>query len=140
MVRPGRGKLLGCFVLAVTNVHPAIAVIDGKLCRVSRHGTVIAQHHPLATAVLEFVQGELQLFVREHTYGLLPGVPNLYSLDADFRLLWLAEWPLADDPCTRIVEVNGTELVTESAQGTTVVLDASTGRLSRKTARLAAAS
>ncbi len=124
----------------MTTTHPAIAVIDGSLCRLSRTGTIIATHAPLATAVLEFCPGAMRLFVREHPYGLLPGVPNLYSLDADFRLQWLAEWPLADDPCAKIVSVGDDVLVAESAAGISVELDATTGRLRRCVPPMAVAS
>ena len=113
----------------VTTSHPAIAVIDGTLCRLTRTATVAATHQPLATAVLEFRHGPMRLYVREHPFGLLPGVPNLYCLDAGFRLLWLAEWPLADDPCGQIVDEQDDVLVTQSVGGATVRLNAATGRL-----------
>lgn len=119
---------------------PAIAVIDGSLCRLSRRGTVVAAHAPLATAVLEFHHGPMRLYVREHPYGLLPGVPNLYCLDGDFRLQWLAEWPLAEDLCGKIVSVTETVLVAESVSGATVELDAANGRLLRCTRPMAVAS
>jgi hypothetical protein len=124
----------------VTSSTPAIAVIDGSLCLLARTGAVVATHAPLATAVLEFRQGPLQLYVREHPYGLLPGVPNLYCLDAAFRLQWLAEWPLNDDPCARIVDERDGTLIVESARGVMVELDTATGRLCRYAAPMAAAS
>lgn len=127
--RPGSAKLLGCGALAVTTTHPAIAVIDGKLCRLTRKGTVESAHTPLATAVLEFRHGPMRLYIREHPYGLLPGVPNLYCLDANFRLLWLADWPSSDDPCAKIVAEDDAVLVVESVSGNTLQFDASTGRL-----------
>lgn len=81
----------------------------------------------------------MRLYVRELPYGLLPGIPNLYCLDPDFRLLWLAEWPLKDDPCGRIVDEDGAVLVTESVGGTTVKLDRETGRPVDVSVRMAAA-
>ena len=87
------------------------------------------RHEPLATAVVEFRRGALCTFVREHPYGLLPGLPNLYCLDGAHRLMWLAEWPFADDHCARIVDEAGGELVVESAAGVRVRLDALTGRV-----------
>jgi hypothetical protein len=104
-------------------------VIDGALCRLSRTGSVTSRHLPLATAVLEFRDGPMRYYVRENPYGLLPGVPNFYCVDAGFRLLWLAEWPLPQDPCNRIVDTSGDVLVVESVAGTTVHLEAATGRL-----------
>ena len=97
-------------------------------------------HAPLATAVLEFHHGPMRLYVREHPYGLLPGVPNLYCLDGDFRLQWLAEWPLADDPCAKIVSVSETALVAESVGGVTIELNAADGRLVRCSRPMAVAS
>lgn len=124
----------------MTPSDPAIAVIDGTLCRLNRTGRVVVRHAPLATAVLEFRHGPMRLYVREHPFGLLPGVPNVYCLDGDFRLLWLAEWPLDDDLCGRIVEETEGELVLESLNGSIVRLEAATGKVLNVTARMAQAS
>ena len=86
-------------------------------------------HTPLATAVVEFRQGPLRTYVREHPYGLLPGLPNLYCLDGAFRLQWMAEWPDPADPCASIAGEEGDALVTVAASGAVVRLDAHTGRL-----------
>lgn len=107
----------------------ALAVIDGTLCQLTRDGARAAGHAPLATAVVEFRHGPLRYYVREHPHGLLPGLPNLYCLDAAFRLQWMAEWPDPADPCATIVGEEGETLVAVSAAGTTVRLDASTGAL-----------
>jgi hypothetical protein len=93
--------LLYPFQPVKTPLQP-IAVIDGTLCELTREGARAAAHAPLATAVVEFRRGPMCFFVREHPYGLLPGMPNLYCLDGDLRLQWLAEWPLIDDPCAAI--------------------------------------
>jgi hypothetical protein len=104
-------------------------VIDGTLCRLARNGARSGGHAPLATAVVEFHRGPMCTYVREHPYGLLPGIPNLYCLDGAFRLQWMAEWPSADDPCTGIIGQEGGELVVTSAGGLVVRLEAQTGRL-----------
>jgi hypothetical protein len=122
-----------------TTLTPALAVIDGKLCRLARTGAVIATHAPLATAVLEFRVGPMRLYVREMPHGLLPGVPNLYCLDANFRLLWLAEWPLVDDPCAKISDESADTLQVESTSGAVVCLDPMSGRVQDVRHRLAAA-
>lgn len=127
MSRPPR-QAAGLPSSVVTHPPHSIAVIDGKLCRLNQTARVVATHAPLATAVLEFRHGPMRLYVREHPYGLLPGVPNLYCLDSHFRLLWLAEWPLPEDPCGRIVDEVGGNLVVESVAGVTVRVDAETGR------------
>jgi len=106
-----------------------MAVIDGSLWQLDRDGTRAGAHSPLATAVVEFRRGPMCFFVREHTYGLLPGLPNLYCLDGALRLQWMAEWPVADDPCAGILSDEAGALVTVSAAGAIVRLDAATGRL-----------
>ena len=77
----------------MSTATPALAVIEGSICQFNRTGLRAAGHAPLATAVVEFQQGSLRYYVREHTFGLLPGLPNLYCLDGAFRLQWMAEWP-----------------------------------------------
>lgn len=123
----------------MTTFTPAFAVLDGKLCRLARNGSINAAHLPLATAVIEFSPGPLRLYVRESPYGLLPGVPNLYCLDLDFRMLWLAEWPLPLDPCGRIVEEVDDALTVESVSGAVVRLESSTGRVLPSRSAVAAA-
>jgi hypothetical protein len=123
----------------VNSETPALAVIDGTLCQLTREGTRAGGHAPLATAVLEFRHGTLRFYVREHPYGLLPGLPNLYCLDRAFRLQWMAEWPDPADPCAAIVGEEGNTLVALSAAGAVVRLHAGTGRLLRVEQPMAAA-
>lgn len=107
----------------------ALAVIDGALCHVDRAGDRALCHAPLATAVVEFRHGPMRTYVREHPYGLLPGIANLYCLDGANRLQWMAEWPVMDDPCAAIVDESNDRLVVRSLSGARVELDAVTGRL-----------
>jgi hypothetical protein len=123
----------------VKPASPALAVIDGTLCQLTREGTRAAGHSPLATAVLEFRQGTLRYYVREHPHGLLPGLPNLYCLDGGFRLQWLAEWPDASDPCAAILGEEGNTVMAQAASGALVRLDANTGRLLHVAQPMAAA-
>jgi hypothetical protein len=123
----------------VTNPAPAFAVIDGKLCRLKRTGSVDAVHAPLATAVMEFRPGAMRLYVREHPYGLLPGVPNVYCVDLDFKQLWLAEWPYPDDLAAKLVDEVDGALVMETVHGAIVRLDTATGRVLGCTPAVAAA-
>jgi hypothetical protein len=122
-------NLLISTVLPVNSETPALAVIDGTLCQLTREGTRAAGHAPLATAVLEFRHGSLRYYVREHRHGLLPGMPNLYCLDGAFRLQWMAEWPDATDPCAAIIGEEGNTLVAQAQSGAIMRLDATTGRL-----------
>lgn len=113
----------------VTDLPQAFAVLDGALCRLDRFGKRAIWHAPLASAIVEFRRGPLRTYVREHAYGLLPGLPNLYCLDGAHGLQWMAEWPDPADPCAGIVdEVDGV-LVAVSAAGMEVRLDGATGRL-----------
>ena len=69
------------------------------------------------------------VYVRELPYGLLPGIPNLYCLDADMRMMWMAEWPAICGPCTRIIDASGDILITESSSGAIIRLNAHTGTI-----------
>ena len=104
-------------------------MIDGSLCQLGRSGGRAVWHSPIASAVVEFRRGPLCTYVREHPYGLLPGLANLYCLDGAHRLRWMAEWPADDDPCAGIVDETNGVLVTVSAAGAVVRLDAANGRL-----------
>lgn len=127
-------------LLLVTSSSPALAVIDGTLCQLTRTGSRASGHFPLATAIVEFRHGPLCVYVREHPYGLLPGIANLYCLDAAFRLQWLAEWPEHVGPCTEILGEEAGILLALSASGALVRLNARTGRLIQVENVLAAAS
>ncbi|MES2691947.1 MAG: hypothetical protein V4773_00650 [Verrucomicrobiota bacterium] len=124
----------------MTSETPALAVIDGTLCFLSREGMRKGGHTPLATAVVEFRHGSMRYYVREHPFGLLPGISNLYCLDAAFRLQWMAEWPDQEGACAAIHGEEGEELVAESVSGATVRLDVHTGRLLDVAQRMAVAS
>ena len=111
-----------------TNI-PASAIIDGTLCQIDRLGMRSVACAPLGSAVVEFRHGPLQFYVREHPFGLLPGMANLYCLDADLRLRWMAAWPYTNDPCAAIIGEEGGILVAQSTAGLIVRLDAFNGRL-----------
>ena len=128
----GRGvppRLLVYPAQLVTAPFHAFAVIDGALCRLGRFGGRAVWHVPIASAVVEFRRGPMRTYVREHPYGLLPGLSNLYCLDGAHRLQWMAEWPDAADSCTAIVDEIDGVLIATSAAGAEVRLDAATGRL-----------
>ena len=127
--RRNGAELLASPPQLVTSLPPALAVLDGTLCQLTREGLRAGGHAPFGSAVVEFRHGPLRYYVREHPFGLLPGLPNLYCLDADFRLQWMAEWPDPADPCASIAEEENDTLVAVAASGTVVRLDASNGRL-----------
>lgn len=113
-------------------------MLDGSLVPLARDGRRAAGRAPLATAIVEFHRGAFRCYVREHPFGLLPGIPNLYCLRPDLGLLWLAEWPDPTDPCARILGEEGETLVVQSLSGQTIYLEAATGQLLRTEAPLAA--
>ena len=117
---------------------PALAVLDGSLVPLSRDGRRAAGRTPQATAIVEFHRGAFRCYVREHPFGLLPGIPNLYCLRPDLGLEWLAEWPDHTDPCARILGEDGETLVVQSVSGQTIHLASDTGRLLRVETPLAA--
>ncbi len=123
----------------MNNATPPLAVIDGVLCQLTRAGARAGGYLPLATAVVEFRPGPLCYYVREHPFGLLPGLPNLYCLDGALRLQWLAEWPESAGPCTGIRGEADGALVALAASGALVWLDAGSGRLLRIEQPMAAA-
>lgn len=115
-------------------------MIDGTLCQLTREGMRATGHQPLATAIVEFQRGPMCYFVREHPYGLLPGIPNLYCLDGAFRLQWMADWPEASGPCAAILGHDGDVLSALSVSGAVIKLDSHTGRLVGIESAIAAAS
>lgn len=70
---------------------PSFALIEGTLCRLNRRGSTNKRHRPLGTGISEFsIQGD-RILVLEKAEGVLTGMPNLYCLDLELRLVWLAE-------------------------------------------------
>lgn len=138
--RPTAGKLFTFPAQPVNSDFPALAVIDGTLCRLTREGHKAGGCTPLASAVAEFHYTPFRYYVREHPYGLLPGLPNLYCLDGALRLQWMAEWPAPADPCVAILGEENGILVARAASGSLVRLDAHTGRLRSVETPVAAAS
>jgi hypothetical protein len=113
----------------VTTLPEALAVIDGALCLLTREGARAGWYAPLATAVVEFRHGPMRVYVREHPFGLLPGLPNVYCLDGAFRLQWMAEWPQSAGACVKLLGEEANALVTLAASGAVIRLDVDTGRL-----------
>ena len=124
--------------VTVTSPHNTLAVIDGALCLLTRQGTKSRRHQPLATAVVEFRQSPFRTLVREHPFGLLPGMPNLYCLDGAFRLQWLAEWTDTADPFVALLDETPTTLRAQTSSGKVVTFDSNTGRLVSVMAQMAA--
>ena len=116
-------------VPAVRPLSPALAVIDGVLCQLTREGVPALTCTPLATAIVEFQRGPMCVYVRESPNGLLPGISNLYRLDNALRLQWLAEWPEQWGPCMQIIDATSDIVRAELSSGSVVRLDAFTGHV-----------
>jgi hypothetical protein len=114
----------------IVNTLPhASAIIDGMLCQLTRHGARSVACAPLGSAIVEFQQSPFCIYVREHPFGLLPGLANLYCLDGALCLRWMATWPAEMGYCTAILGETGNELVAQSASGSIVRLDRFDGKL-----------
>lgn len=126
--------------LVVNTLPHASAIIDGMLCQLNRHGTRSMACAPLGSAMVEFRQSPFCVYVREHPFGLLPGIANLYCLDRELCLRWMAAWPEGVGHCVAIVGEEGNELVVQSASGSIVRLDRLDGRLVGVASAVSAAS
>ena len=114
---------------AVRSLSPALAIIDGALCQLTREGVAAITCAPLATAIVEFQRGPMCVYVRESPHGLLPGISNLYRLDSALRLQWLAEWPEHWGACIQIIDATADILTAELSSGAVVRLDAYAGQV-----------
>lgn len=109
---------------------PSFAIIDGNLCKLNRRGTVVRRHTPMGNGIAEFIVAEGRLFVRETDAGCLLGIPNLYCLDEDLKMAWLAELPEASDAFIGALLIEGSRLSCDSRAGRHCSLDITTGKLS----------
>lgn len=108
----------------------SLAIIEGVLCRLNRKGRATARYFPVGTAIVEFVVlADGAVLVRELAYGFLPGLSNLYCLDAKLRLLWLAEQPADTELYEAFGEVTEGRVACTTQSGLTVLLDPANGRL-----------
>ncbi len=128
------------WVRIVNTLPHASAIIDGTLCQLNRHGARAVTWAPLGSAIIEFRQSPFCIYVREHPFGLLPGISNLYSLDGDLCLRWMAAWPEGVGHCTAIIGDEGNELLVQSASGAIMRLDRLDGRLMEIAPAVSAAS
>lgn len=106
---------------------PSYALIEGMLCRLNRKGSVVRRHLPMGLAVEEFLVHEDRIFVRESAEGVLLGMTNLYCLDTDLRMIWLAEAPGGDDAYAGPLELDGAALTSPTRSGRRLTLSLETG-------------
>jgi hypothetical protein len=107
---------------------PSFALINGSLCKLNRRGTVVKRHAPLGGAIMEFHVHSGHIYVREDAGGFLAGMPNLYCLDENLFITWLAELPSALDPYATIVEIGESVLSCRTQSGTQYQLSLIDGR------------
>lgn len=108
---------------------PSFALIDGFLCRLNRMGSVEKRRAPIGTVFSEFVVSGDFLYVLEDSRSFLTGMSNLYCLDAELNMLWLAEPPSPTDAYTGKITLEGGRLVCGSREGKSCLLDPLHGKL-----------
>lgn len=109
---------------------PSFAIIEGTLCKLDRHGTVMQRMPPLGGApVAEFHRLGRDVIVREQVGGVLAGISNLYRIREDFGLDWLAQLPSPRDAYAAILEVSTDQIVCRSTSGCDIRLDPQHGTL-----------
>jgi len=114
--------------MAISLDSPSFALINGSLCKLNRRGTVVKRHAPLGGTIMEFhVQGG-RVYVREDAGGFLAGMPNLYSLDENLFITWLAELPSPLDPFASIMEIGENVLHCRTQSGLHYQLSLANGR------------
>jgi len=115
--------------MAVSLDTPSFALIEGALCKLNRRGGVTKRHLPLGSAVVEFrIHGD-RLYVRESAEGFLFGMPNLYCLDLNLFISWLAELPTPDDPYDSIANADAHGLLCRTVSGLSCRVSAADGKV-----------
>lgn len=115
--------------MAISLDTPSFALIEGKLCKLNRRGTVTKRHAPLGSAVVEFrILGD-RIFVREQADGFLFGMPNLYCLDLNLFISWLSELPSPDDPFDSIADADEETLLCRTVNGNTCRVSSLDGKV-----------
>lgn len=109
--------------------RPSFALIDGSLCRLSRAGSVEKRRAPIGTVFLEFVVSGPFLYVLEDNRSFLTGMSNLYCLDSELNMVWLAEPPSPTDAYAGKLGLDDGRLVCASREGRRCALDLQTGAL-----------
>lgn len=115
--------------MAVSLDTPSFALLNGALCKLNRRGTVTKRHKPLGTAVVEFVVVGERILVREQAEGCLLGMPNLYCLDSNLFIIWLAELPAAENAYACIREIAEEQVRCLSTKGESLRLNLSDGKV-----------
>jgi len=114
--------------MAISLDSPSFALINGSLCKLNRRGTVVKKHAPLGGTIMEFHVQAGRIYVREDAGGFLAGMPNLYCLDENLFITWLAELPSALDPFATILEITEQSLSCRTQSGTLYQLSLNDGR------------
>lgn len=116
--------------MAVSSLDsPSFALIEGSLCKLNRRGTVTKRHAPLGSAVVEFHVFGDRIFVREQPEGFLNGMPNLYCLDLNLFIVWLAELPSPDAPFEAITSIDARSLRCTTVNGLSCEVSACDGKV-----------
>lgn len=124
--------------MAISLDSPSFALINGSLCKLNRRGTVVKRHAPLGGAIMEFHVHGGHIYVREDAGGFLAGMPNLYCLDENLFITWLAELPSPLDPYATILEISEEVLSCRTQSGAQHQLSLCDGRSCQSASSLAA--
>lgn len=83
----------------------------------------------MGSRVAEFIAWKGILLVRESEEGFLTGMPNLYCMDEELKMLWLAELPSPEDAYAGELKIESETLLCRSRLGRDCRLDLDTGHL-----------
>lgn len=84
---------------------------------------------PIGTVVVEVIELNGRLIVREDYYQFPPEASNLYCLDFDLNLVWFAERTSPTDAYANPIFLEDGEIVCASWEGETATIDPNTGRV-----------
>lgn len=104
-------------LMALNLEAASYAILDGKLCRLNRRGTVVRRHAPIGGRIEDFLVVQDRIVVREAPEDFLAGVSNLYCLDENFKLVWLAQQPKGNEAYLGPPCIEGTHLFCPNTSG-----------------------
>lgn len=106
---------------------------DDVVCKLMEStGSVIARHTALCTRVVQLMPVARWLIVLEDYYRFPLGQSNMYCIDHDLHMVWVAELPSADDTYVNQIFERGDVLQCGSWNGYMCELDPASGRIQRK--------
>jgi hypothetical protein len=103
---------------------------DKALCKVDvATGRPISRRDAMGTKIVQMLRKDERVVIREDCYEFPTGRSNVYCLDHDLALIWVAELPMATDVYANPVIDKGETLECASWQGYTCQLDPESGKI-----------